>query len=42
MLRKVLWSTLYGGLAAGFALAARPGASVAWRLATGETPPEKR
>jgi hypothetical protein len=42
MLRKLLWSTLYGGLAAGFALAARQGASVAWRLATGESPPAKR
>ena len=42
MLRKLLWSTLYTGLAAGFALAARQAASVGWRLATGETPPEKR
>jgi hypothetical protein len=42
MLRKVLWSTLYTGFAAGFALAARQAAAVGWRLATGETPPEKR
>jgi hypothetical protein len=42
MLRKVLWSTLYTGFAAGFAFAARQAASVGWRLATGETPPEKR
>ena len=42
MLRKVLWSTLYTGLAAGFALAARQGAAAAWRLATGESPPAKR
>jgi hypothetical protein len=42
MLRKLLWSTLYTGLAAGFALAARQGASAAWRLATGESPPAKR
>ena len=42
MLRKLLWSAMYTGLAAGFALVARQGASVAWRLATGERPPEKR
>jgi hypothetical protein len=42
MLRKVLWSTLYTGIAAGFALAARQGASAVWRLATGESPPAKR
>jgi hypothetical protein len=42
MLRKLLWSTLYAGLAAGSALAARRAASGIWRLATGEPPPEKR
>jgi len=42
MLRKLLWSTLYAGLAAGSALAARRAASGIWRLATGEPPPTKR
>jgi hypothetical protein len=42
MLRKLLWSILYSGFAAGFALAARQAASTAWRLATGESPPAKR
>jgi hypothetical protein len=42
MLRKLLWSTLYAGLAAGSALAARQAASGIWRLATGEPPPTKR
>jgi hypothetical protein len=42
MLRKLLWSTLYTGLAAGFALAARQAASAGWKLATGEAPPAKR
>jgi hypothetical protein len=42
MLRKLLYSILYGGLAAGSALAARRAASGIWRLATGESPPSKR
>jgi hypothetical protein len=42
MLRKLLWSGLYAGLAAGTALAARQAASTIWRLATGEPPPSKR
>lgn len=42
MLRKLLWSTLYAGLAAGCALVARRAASGIWRLATGESPPTKR
>jgi hypothetical protein len=42
MLRKLLYSTLYAGLAAGSALAARRAASGIWRLATGESPPTKR
>jgi hypothetical protein len=42
MLRKLLWSTLYAGLAAGSALVARRAASGIWRLATGEAPPTKR
>ena len=42
MLRKLLWSGLYAGLAAGSAMAARKAASGIWRLATGEPPPAKR
>jgi hypothetical protein len=42
MLRKLLWSGLYAGLAAGSAMAARRAASGIWRLATGESPPAKR
>jgi hypothetical protein len=42
MLRKVLWSGLYAGIAAGTSLAARQLISRAWRLATGEAPPAKR
>jgi hypothetical protein len=42
MLRKLLWSILYAGLAAGSALVARRAASGIWRLATGESPPTKR
>ena len=42
MLRKVLWSGLYAGLAAGAAFVARLVASRIWRIATGEDPPKKR
>src|SRR6476620_10963681 len=42
MLRKLLYSGVYAGLAAGSALVARSAASRIWRLATGEAPPVKR
>jgi hypothetical protein len=42
MLRKLLWTGLYAGLAAGATIAARRAASGIWRLATGEQPPAKR
>jgi hypothetical protein len=42
MLRKLLWSGLYAGLAAGATMAARRTASRIWRLATGEEPPTKK
>jgi hypothetical protein len=42
LLRKLLWSGLYAGLAAAAALAARRVASGIWRVATGEQPPAKR
>jgi hypothetical protein len=42
MLRKLLWSGLYAGIAAGTALASQRLAVTAWRLATGDHPPENR
>jgi hypothetical protein len=42
MLRKLLWSGLYAGLAAGATMAARRAASTIWRIATGEAPPTKK
>jgi len=41
MLRKLLWSALYAGLAAGATMAARIAATRIWHAATGETPPVK-
>jgi hypothetical protein len=42
MLRKLLWSGLYAGLAAGATMVARRAASQIWRVATGEAPPVKK
>jgi hypothetical protein len=42
MLRKALWTALYGAIAAGATMAARRLASGIWRVATGEKPPAKR
>ena len=42
MLRKLLWSGLYGSLAAVATLAARRAASKIWRVTTGEEPPVKK
>jgi hypothetical protein len=42
MLRKLLWTGLYAGLAAGATMAARRTASKVWRVATGEAPPTKK
>jgi hypothetical protein len=42
MLRKLLWTGLYAGLAAGATMAARRTASKIWRIATGEEPPTKK
>ena len=42
MLRKLLWSGLYAGLASGAAVVARTVASKLWRISTGEEPPSKR
>lgn len=42
MLRKGLWTALYGALGAVATIAARRAASSIWRVATGEKPPAKR
>ncbi len=42
MLRKLLWSGLYAGIAAAAGIAARTVATRIWRVATGEEPPAKR
>jgi hypothetical protein len=42
MLRKVLWTTIYGLLGAVAAIGARTVASRVYRLATGEEPPAKK
>ena len=41
MLRKLLWSSLYAGMAAAAALAARRAATGIWKLTTGEEPPSR-
>lgn len=42
MLRKVLWSAIYGLIAAAATMAARRAATQLYRLVTGEAPPVKR
>jgi hypothetical protein len=42
MLRKVLWSAMYGLIAAAATMAARRAASQLYRLVTGEPPPVKK
>jgi hypothetical protein len=42
MLRKLLWSAIYGLLAALATMLSRRVASRVWRLATGEEPPTKK
>jgi uncharacterized membrane protein len=42
MLRKVLWSALYGGMGAIATLASRRGAARVWKSFTGEDPPTKK
>jgi hypothetical protein len=41
VLRKLLWTALYGVLAAVATIAARFAATRIWRVATGEDPPKK-
>jgi len=42
MLRKLLWTGLYGGLGALAAIVSRRVASGIWRTLTGEEPPTKK
>ena len=42
MLRKLLWTGLYGAIGAAATIASRRLASSIWRVATGEKPPAKR
>jgi hypothetical protein len=42
MLRKLLWSAIYGLLAAAATMAARRTATQLYRLVTGETPPARK
>jgi Protein of unknown function (DUF4235) len=42
MLRKALWTALYGLIGAVATMVARRAASGIWRVATGEKPPVKR
>jgi hypothetical protein len=42
VLRKLLWTALYGVIAALATIAARFAASRIWRVATGEEPPAKK
>jgi hypothetical protein len=42
VLRKLLWSALYGGMGALAAVASRRSAARVWRTFTGEDPPTKK
>jgi len=42
MLRKLLWSAVYGGIGAVATVASRRTASSVWRRLTGEEPPTKK
>lgn len=42
MLRKLMWTGLYGAFAAAATMVARRAASGIWRIATGEQPPAKK
>ncbi len=42
MLRKLLWTALYGGLSSLAAMASQRGAARVWRSFAGEDPPTKR
>jgi len=42
VLRKLLWTAVYGVIGAAATIAARKAASRVWRLLTGEEPPTKK
>jgi hypothetical protein len=42
MLRKLLWTAIYGGFGALGAVASRRSAALVWRSFTGEDPPSKK
>jgi hypothetical protein len=42
MLRKLLWTALYGAMGALATIASRRGATKIWRTLTGEEPPTKK
>jgi hypothetical protein len=42
MLRKLLWSALYGAIGAAATIVSRRAASRIWRTLTGEEPPTKK
>jgi hypothetical protein len=42
LLRKLIWTGLYAGLAAAATMASRRAAAKIWRIATGEEPPAKK
>jgi len=42
MLRKLLWTAIYGGMGALATVASRRGAAKIYRTLTGEEPPMKR
>ena len=42
MLRKLLWTAIYGVIGAAATMVARRLASGLWRIATGEDPPVKK
>jgi hypothetical protein len=42
MLRKLIWTAIYGGLSALAAIASRRSAALVWRSFTGEDPPSKK
>lgn len=42
MLRKLLWTSIYGAIGALSTVVSRRGASVIWRRVTGEEPPAKK
>ena len=42
MLRKLLWSAIYGAVGAVSTIASRRAAALVWRSFTGEDPPTKK